>query len=210
MAGASLIVDDAEVLAAFERARAALSDLTPLKHDIGQGLVVSTQQRFETGRGRGGISWVPLAPATRRRKAAAGRTKVLVWSARLRNSITYQVSPTDIQVGTNVHYAAIHQFGGDIQIAARGQMARRRTRTWTRTNKDGTETVFRKGRFAKLQRTKAGGFKPVRDTEVEGIEIGAYTIHIPARPYLVVDDGDIAMITGAVDANIAAAIGGAT
>ena len=41
--------------------------------------------------------------------------KTLVDSARLMQSITSNASDTGVEVGTNVLYAAIHQFGGTIR-----------------------------------------------------------------------------------------------
>ncbi|MGQ3072572.1 MAG: phage virion morphogenesis protein [Ferrovibrionaceae bacterium] len=207
MAGVRLIVDDAEVLAALSRARSGMTDLQPLLSDVGQSLVVSTQERFATGKGPSGVPWMPLHPRTVARKG--GKTLILVDTARLRNSITYRASAREVEVGTNVQYAAAHQFGGTIEIPARTQEARRRTETRKRKAADGTETVWRKGQFAKLQRSKAGGFKTVRGTALETVEIGAHTITIPARPFLGVDDGDKAAIVDAVEAHVAALIGGA-
>ncbi len=207
MAGARIIVDDAEVLAAFGRASAGLGDLAPLMADVGQSLVLSVDQRFATGHGPGGVPWRPLHPRTVKRKG--GKTLILVDTARLKNSITYRASAREVEVGTNVQYAAAHQFGATIEIPARTQEARRRTETRKRKAADGTETVWRKGQFAKLQRTKAGGFKTVRGTALETVAIGAHTITIPARPFLGVDDGDKAAIVEAVEVHIAALIGGA-
>ncbi|KAB2921671.1 MAG: phage virion morphogenesis protein [Dechloromonas sp.] len=206
MAGASLIVDDAEVLAAFEWARNSLSNLQPLLSDVGDSLVASTKQRFATGKGPNNVPWKALRPRTI--KAKGGKTLILVDRNILFSSITYRATANEVEVGTNVQYAAIHQFGGEIQIAARSQKARRRTETSTRKNADGTETVYRKGRFVKLQRKKAGDFKTVRGTEVGNIEIGAHTISIPARPFLGIDEADKTTIVDAVEANILALFGG--
>jgi len=179
MTGASMTVrvNDADVAMALSRLAGHLGDTTPLMASIGQSLVASTLHRFETGRGPGGISWVPLAPSTKRRKAKAGRTKLLIWSARLRGSINARPSASEVVVGTNVEYAGIHQFGAEIETGARSQLYSRGA----------------KGRFAKLRRTKAGA---LRDrASLQAMTIGAGRRIIPARPYLGLDDQDIEVIT---------------
>ena len=78
--------------------------------EAGQILVASTVLRFERGTGPDGEPWKP----SRRALEEGGQT--LVDSARLRNSMTHVASADGVDVGTNVVYAAIHQFGsGDLE-----------------------------------------------------------------------------------------------
>ena len=78
--------------------------------EVGQILAASTVLRFERGAGPDGEPWEP----SRRALEEGGQT--LVDSARLRNSITHVASADGVDVGTNVLYAAIHQFGsGDLE-----------------------------------------------------------------------------------------------
>lgn len=74
-------------------------------NQIGQILVTSTVDRFERGVGPDGVPWRPSARASRE----GGVT--LVDTARLRGSIAHRASADGVEVGTNVVYAAIHQFG---------------------------------------------------------------------------------------------------
>lgn len=76
---------------------------------IGEALVRSTQQRFEEGRSPNGSPWPPSIRAL----AEGGQT--LVKSARLQTSITHAASDQGVEVGTNVLYAAVHQFGATIR-----------------------------------------------------------------------------------------------
>ena len=98
--------DDAALRAAFKRLTATLGDLRPEMDEIGQSLVTSVIDRFERERGPGGAPWKTSARAGRE----GGRT--LSDSGRLRASITHRAGRDSVEVGTNVAYAAIHQFGG--------------------------------------------------------------------------------------------------
>lgn len=101
-----LALDDAALrrsLAEFVRRG---SDLRPALDEIGQRLAASTLRRFETERDPEGRPWPPSARA----KAEGGQT--LSDTGRLRASITHVVGRDSVSVGTNVVYAAIHQFGG--------------------------------------------------------------------------------------------------
>ena len=73
---------------------------------IGSYLVASVINRFETESGPGGVPW------KRSRRAEREKGQTLTDTGRLRSSITYNLTPDGLEVGTNVVYAAIHQFGG--------------------------------------------------------------------------------------------------
>ncbi len=85
-----------------------LENAQPMWDEVGGYLVVKTQNRFDTGTSPEGAKW----PASLRALNGAGKT--LIDSARLYQSITHNASATGVEVGTNVEYAAIHQFGGTI------------------------------------------------------------------------------------------------
>jgi phage virion morphogenesis protein len=85
-----------------------LENPQPMWDEVGGYLVVKTQNRFQTSTAPDGSVW----PQSFRAKFAGGKT--LVDSARLFQSITHNASATGVEVGTNVEYAAIHQFGGTI------------------------------------------------------------------------------------------------
>ena len=95
---------------------AVFSDISPALPEIGEILVSSIATNFEVGGRHGGANefggsdaqgtWIPSKRAIR----DSGQT--LVDTARLSSSIVYEVSGNQILVGTNVEYAAIHQFGG--------------------------------------------------------------------------------------------------
>jgi phage virion morphogenesis protein len=90
-----------------------LGDLTPAMDEIGSGLITSTLDRFEKGRGPDGNAWPPSLRATE------DHGQTLILSGRLRASITWKATQREVEVGTNVVYAAIHQLGGK---AGRGRV----------------------------------------------------------------------------------------
>lgn len=101
-------LDKQPVSQALIRLQAALpigGDMSPAMRGLAQILKSGAQLRFRAGRGPDGIAWRP----TRR----GGQT--LRDTGRLRNSITSAFSDSTATVGTNVIYAAIHQFGGVIR-----------------------------------------------------------------------------------------------
>jgi len=162
-------VDNAHAGEALSALSARLTDLTPVMEAIAVRLEASTAGRFETATGPDGKAWKKSIRA----KKESGLT--LTDTARLRRSITTRVTPHSAEVGTNVEYAAIHQFGGEIRRKARKQVLAF----------DGA------GRFAarKNTRKRKAGAIPVAIAD-----IGAHTITMPARPFLGVDAADRASI----------------
>lgn len=108
MAGAGIHVDLRKGAAesALKHLAAGVRDPRPALDEIGGRLVASTIERFQAERGPDGTPWKP----SRRARREGGRT--LTDTGRLRASITHRATRTTLEVGTNVVYAAIHQFGG--------------------------------------------------------------------------------------------------
>lgn len=133
--------------------------------NIGISLVTSTQHRFEVGVGPDGSPWPPSL------RAIAEGGKTLLLSGRLMRSVTYRASAAGVEVGTNTIYAAIHQLGGVIHQAARSASVH----------------------FKKNKRTGARlpGFRKAKGAdETRAVNIGAREIHMPARPFVGLDDDD--------------------
>ena len=98
---------------AWAKANAALGRvarirLTDLHEAIGELLVSSTRRRFRDGKDPEGRAWPRLKKRTGRKGKAA---KPLLLTGRLRNSITSKANESAVVVGTNVVYAARHNFG---------------------------------------------------------------------------------------------------
>ncbi|MDD5762213.1 MAG: phage virion morphogenesis protein [bacterium] len=102
-------VDDRDIREALSRLAAKVRDLTPAMKNIGEYLQRSTWERFGQQKDPSGKPWARLKPSTLARKKTS---KILIESSRLRDSIAYRAGSDQVEVGTNVEYAAIHQFGG--------------------------------------------------------------------------------------------------
>ena len=149
----------------------------PFYEAAGDLLQASTFDRFDTETAPDGTPWAPLKPATIRARLSRGRSQIMILreQGRLRGSIFRRIDDEGAIIGSEVPYAAIHQFGGTIDMSARaGTIFRRRFA-------DGS--LGR--RFAKRENKTSVG------TEVA---IGAYRITIPARPFLGVSRNDEADI----------------
>lgn len=79
-----------------------------LREEIGEIIVSSTLDRFETGRGPDDEAWEPSYRAL----IEGGQT--LVNHGHLRSSIHYVIRGRSILVGSNLIYAGVHQGGAEI------------------------------------------------------------------------------------------------
>ncbi len=176
MAGTRLIIDQAELNRqnAFMADQAA-RDPSGLMPRLGEYLQGSTQKRFKTQTATDGTPWAPLQKRYARRKRY-NKDKVLTLRGYLRSYIHYQVTGGDsVEVGSNQKYAAIHQFGGEIDMPERQATARYRS-------------VAGKVLFA--------GKKHKRATE-RAVTVPVHFVKIPARPFLGLsaeDDREISRI----------------
>lgn len=184
-------VDDADVMATFERVAAAGDDPSSFLHAVGGYLLTSTQRRFETRTGPGGKAWPQLAPRTARERVRLGygTTNILRRTGMLYGSYTYVVSAEAVEVGTNDPRAAIHQFGGTITHYARSQ------RIYQHYD---PKTDIYDPRFRKKSKSNFARW----------VEIGEHTITIPARPALGIDEADRVAIVETGEDWLASRVGG--
>lgn len=84
-------------------------DLTPLMETLGEVLVQGTRRRFESGVAPDGTPW---APSIRVQKEGG---KTLMLERRLRNSVQSLASATQVEVGSDLIYAGVHQLGATIR-----------------------------------------------------------------------------------------------
>jgi phage virion morphogenesis protein len=165
-------IDDREVRAVLGRIAARCRDASPLMREISADMLFAVQENFaKEGRPE---RW----EKSRRVKKKGGQT--LQDSRRLHNSITAHSTATSAQVGTNVKYAAIHQFGGTVKHKERSQVLH-----FTQARK-GQRTGGRDGdRFARANRKAGYAMK---------VKIGAHETTIPARPFLHLEPTDLRRI----------------
>ena len=171
MSGTQFIYDDDAVNAALARVSGA--DNAELMEEINAQMLYGVQRRFETETAPNGTKWLALKPATIKRRTKGrnnrgGSPAILRDSGLLYASLQQASDATSAIVGTNLAYAAIQQEGGVIQRYARS--------TTIRLRKVGGRT-----RFAKKTHKRA---------EDRRVTIGAYTMTIPARPYLGFSEAD--------------------
>lgn len=168
------------------RERAEVLRQPPFLKAVGETLVSSIQGHFSTHGAWSGNEatpfeggsqrWRPVSTSYARQKAKSKKspTNILLWTGRLRNSIGWQLNGDGITIGTNVSYAAIHQFGGNINIPA-----------YSRDVK--FKVVNGRLQFAKNTATGKGVF-------TKNVKYPAHTVRIPARPIVVVGPNDRADI----------------
>lgn len=114
MAGAFVSIDvtDDELRAALQRLAHALGPgLGAAMREIGEEMVLATQERFRTQAGPDGVAWAPL---TRRYAASRRKRKspeILVLRGLLQGLIRYEATSDTVSWGTDRAYGATHQFG---------------------------------------------------------------------------------------------------
>ena len=108
-------VDVREVRAGLARLLAAGADLSPAMREIAGHLADSAAQSFEAEAGPGIGPWAPLDPDTidERRAKRYGDGPILQRSGDLARSILADWDDTTAVAGTNLVYAATHQFGDE-------------------------------------------------------------------------------------------------
>ncbi|WP_300288817.1 phage virion morphogenesis protein [uncultured Desulfovibrio sp.] len=113
MSGATLTLryEDADLQRLAKRLQRALAkaDRKPLLHLIAGALRESAILRFHQGKAPDGSHW----KKSRRALETGGQTLIL--EGRLRDSLAAIVGAKRLEVGTNVEYGGIHQFGGVIR-----------------------------------------------------------------------------------------------
>lgn len=114
------------VTGALTAIQAVLSDMTPVFDQIGQYLINSTKERFKAGTSPDGVKWAPKSAVTL--ALYKGDARPLFGPSKdLSSQFHHLAGPTQLEVGTNVIYAAVQQFG-----AKKGQFG-----AYAGTNKKG-------------------------------------------------------------------------
>ncbi|MRR56955.1 MAG: phage virion morphogenesis protein [Deltaproteobacteria bacterium] len=166
-------IDDREVVEALRRLERQAGDLRPVMREIAGDMLDSVQENFAR-QGRP-LRWKP----SRRARKQGGQT--LRDTNRLYRSIIARSDTNGAMVGTNVRYAAIHHFGGEIKHPARERVLHfRQVERGRMTHaRPGTGDTFAKSGKAHYAMKVKGK---------------AYTIKMPARPFMVLDDSDVRRI----------------
>jgi phage gpG-like protein len=200
-------VDDSKVVVSLGRFRLSLQQNEELMREIGTSQYLSVMKTFrEQGSPAG--SWAPLAQSTIRSDPKfygpghlllAGRTG---W---LRNSIKVAARPGTVTIGTNVVYAAVHQFGSRDRSVGIGPQ--------TESQSKSTVDVKARSYFRLSSELGVGSLPHAGRRKISGprnaaqVNAKAHTRHqnIPPRPYLVFRPEDPQRIRGIVSRFIATA-----
>lgn len=167
MSGVAITIEpdgESAVMQALERLSAFDQSKPDLFGKIGNVVVSNIRNRWERGEGLEG-KWL-LSGRVRREGGTTLRK-----NSHLLDSMTYNVLPNGVEIGTNKTYAAIHHFGGEIKYEAR--MRRTYFRQDQRTGLVGNKFV-RKARSNFMQETQGK----------------AYKVNMPRRPFLGLTETD--------------------
>lgn len=198
MAGEFIHVDDSKVVIGLTRFSLSLKQNEELMTQIGASQLLSVRRTFrEQGVPAG--SWVPLAPSTIRSnpKIYNSGHKLLIRSSRLLNSIQAKVLRGSVVIGTNLAYAAVHQFGSRDRSTAIGPKSKAESEA---TVKVKTHGYFRlSSELGVGSSPKVHGRRKIQGPRNRNLVIvGKHTRHqnIPPRPYLVFRPEDPQRIRG--------------
>jgi phage virion morphogenesis protein len=115
MTGATLTVRVSEdrITSALEEVLAAADDLTPALKNIGEYFRERTIERIKTETSPDGKKFAPLNPLYAKvEKKGPG---ILRGESGQLSAIVYQLAGDSVEIGNNIPYGAIHQFGGTIK-----------------------------------------------------------------------------------------------
>ena len=111
MPGASVELIGAEkVRRRLDKLVRAGQDAAPLMRDIGEHVLTSTRDRFDSQTAPDGTPWEPLSDDTKRRKKR-NKDKILTLDGDLRGNLAYRAGRDSVEIGSPSVYAGTHQFG---------------------------------------------------------------------------------------------------
>jgi phage virion morphogenesis protein len=137
-------------------------DMRGVNLALAEAIRKSTRGRFKNQEGPDGDKWKPSQRVT----SGVKREKTLTDTGRLRRSINSKADKKGFSVGTNVKYAATHQFGDEDREL-------------------GPITIRAKNK--KSLKFNIGG----KDIFVKKVYIPSLKVTIPARPFLGINEADI-------------------
>lgn len=164
----------------LEAAWRHLEDATPLYQEIAGMLEAETEVNFAA---EGRPDWVPLAESTKqeRLKRNLGSTvlKMLQDRGVLAGSVSSDYGSDFALIGAGgaaKDYAAAQQFGADINRPSYS--------TETRLRTDSKGQLLRQGTTGRQKNLAVFAGKNHKRVQEKWSEVGPFSIHIPARPYL--------------------------
>lgn len=137
-----ITVDDAATQRMLDRLGQLGANVQPLMQEVGEQLVETTKQRFDTSRAPDGSPWAPNSQTTIERFLSAfsssfsrktgkitgagsaraqGKKPLVGETGALRTTINYQVGTGFVEIGSNLKYSAVQQFGAAARSFAGGR-----------------------------------------------------------------------------------------
>mgnify|MGYP003675147565 FL=1 len=117
MAGSFVSIDllgDEAITKELNRMLSRGLDLDPAFYEMGEHLLESTQDRMSQELSPDGTPWEPLSINTIEQKDLTNQSeKILRGYGTLADTLSYQVNSNQLMFGSNLEYAATHQFGRD-------------------------------------------------------------------------------------------------
>ena len=145
-------------------------DLRQVHQDMGQELQLFVQMGFEGEHAPDGTPWQPLAKSTVRKRGSAN--PILRVSGRMART-HLRANSQEAVIGSNLASAAIHQHGGEIK--RQGGTLKLHFKSFKRGPRRGKTLFSRAGQATYGMRAT----------------VKAYSLRIPARPWLFNADGSI-------------------
>ena len=109
----TITIDSAAIHRALSQLSGQLDDMTPVMRKIAGTMAAAIEENFDTEGARLGARWKPS------RRAIKQGGKTLQDTGRLAASMVTRVTRNSAEVGTNVEYGPIHQFGGTSRTKGR-------------------------------------------------------------------------------------------
>lgn len=106
-----------EAAAGLEKAFERLDNRREITGAIGEIVRTATDMRFREQKSPDGRPWEPSLRA----RLTGGKT--LSDTGQLRNSINYRADAAKVEIGANVVYARVHQYGGVIKAKNKPRLA---------------------------------------------------------------------------------------
>lgn len=166
--------------AMLAKAKGGLRDGSSMYERIAGMLEAETEENFAS---QGRPDWVPLSESTKaeRQKRNHGSSLMMILQDRgiLAASVSADHGANFAFIGAGgaaKDYAAAQQFGADIAVPARS------TKTRLRTNQKGE--LLRQGATGTKKNLAVFAKDSHKRVRESWSEVGAFAIHIPARPYL--------------------------
>lgn len=174
---AKIEINTGAAAAKLAEAQKLLANGRSMFRKIAGVLEAETERNFQA---QGRPSWVPLKASTiaarKKRNNGGSVMRILQDSGTLAASISTDYGGDFAQVGAGgaaSAYAAAHQFGATVERAPYSTKVRLRT--------DAKGNLLRQGKDGKLAVFAKDSHKRARES---WHEVGAFTVKIPARPYL--------------------------